>query len=619
MNDNLRPGHVPASQRPRVNFAPRQPIPIPWPTLLATLLLLAMTASAANALEPDDILLLTNKNVPQGRRLAEYYAEKRGVPPKHILELDLPATDDIPFDTYEQQVVGGTRQFLRDAGLEHKITCIVTFWGVPLRIAGRVNSPEDLAELEAIGNELQLLAASVEPWVAELENHVKAHDLSFTSAAGNDMDALKIRSDTAWAAAIAISQGMTNPSQREAFDTSMRPLTARLLGKIPQLERQLAETHELPEPPHGVSAMPPGHATSPASAPAIATREALAAESTPLEQVARHRLAAARLQDQRYNRDARRELRDLIRQDMGPFQLARLLKTQADYFQTVDTAAAFDNELALLWWDYPRSKWFPNPLNFKAKVPMVAPAIMTMRLDGPQSGTARDIILASLKAEIAGLKGQVCLDSRGIPPLDKHGKTDPYGAYDQSIRNLEKLLNDHTLMSVTFDDRPELLPAQSARDVAIYLGWYSPNLYVPSCAFSSGAIAMHIASFTMASLHRQGQGLWCRDLLNDGAAATFGPVAEPYLLAFPPADEFVPLLLTGKLTLAEVYWKTTPATSWMMAMIGDPLYMPYKNNPQLKIADLPLALQHIFQRREDGTGPSTATAPSAKHDGNRIH
>jgi hypothetical protein len=70
--------------------------------------------------------------------------------------------------------------------------------------------------------------------------------------------------------------------------------------------------------------------------------------------------------------------------------------------------------------------------------------------------------------------------------------------------------------------------------------------------------------------------------LNDGIASTLGAVAEPYLSSMPSPDEFFPLLLTGKLTLAEVYWKTTPMTSWMVSFIGDPLYVPFKVNPQLK-------------------------------------
>jgi hypothetical protein len=70
-----------------------------------------------------------------------------------------------------------------------------------------------------------------------------------------------------------------------------------------------------------------------------------------------------------------------------------------------------------------------------------------------------------------------------------------------------------------------------------------------------------------------------------------GPVAEPYLHSFPLQEEFFPLLMTGKLPLAEVYWTTTPLTSWMQTCIGDPLYTPFARNPALKVDDLPPLLR----------------------------
>jgi hypothetical protein len=83
-------------------------------------------------------------------------------------------------------------------------------------------------------------------------------------------------------------------------------------------------------------------------------------------------------------------------------------------------------------------------------------------------------------------------------------------------------------------------------------------------------------------------------------------VAEPYLQSFPKADEFFPLLLTGKPTLAEVYWLSTPMVSWMNACIGDPLYRPYKVNPPLDAKDLPENLRAVFVRAQRATtGPAT--------------
>jgi hypothetical protein len=86
-----------------------------------------------------------------------------------------------------------------------------------------------------------------------------------------------------------------------------------------------------------------------------------------------------------------------------------------------------------------------------------------------------------------------------------------------------------------------------------------------------------------------------------------GPVAEPYLHSFPPADEFFPLLLTGKLTLAEVYWKSNPMTSWMNTCIGDPLYKPYAVKPVLTVEDLPAQLQKAVDPQ--AASPAATTLP----------
>jgi len=96
-------------------------------------------------------------------------------------------------------------------------------------------------------------------------------------------------------------------------------------------------------------------------------------------------------------------------------------------------------------------------------------------------------------------------------------------------------------------------------------------------------------------MHAESQDLR-RLLENPGFTAedrgrALGAVAEPYLHAFPRPDDFIPLLLTGKLTLAEVYWRTTPLTSWKISMVGDPLYTPFKNAPALRVEDLPEALR----------------------------
>jgi hypothetical protein len=112
--------------------------------------------------------------------------------------------------------------------------------------------------------------------------------------------------------------------------------------------------------------------------------------------------------------------------------------------------------------------------------------------------------------------------------------------------------------------------------------------------FVPGAVGYHIASYELTSLRDPTNTGWGRGLIGDGVVATVGPVSEPLLHAFPAPDDFFPLLLTGKLTLAEVYWRTCPLTSWKMCALGDPLYTPFKRDPALRIDDLPERLRVIF-------------------------
>ena len=37
----------------------------------------------------------------------------------------------------------------------------------------------------------------------------------------------------------------------------------------------------------------------------------------------------------------------------------------------------------------------------------------------------------------------------------------------------------------------------------------------------------------------------------------------------------------------ETYYRTNPFNSWVMVLVGDPLYNPFKNRPMLRENDLP--------------------------------
>ncbi|HEX4794629.1 MAG TPA: hypothetical protein VH370_12590, partial [Humisphaera sp.] len=171
---------------------------------LALLLLLGLFSSPALALEPDQIALLVNKNVPEGRKLAEFYAQQRHIPDGRIIEVDLPAPDPASFPElitpamYDARVVPVVRDFLTKGGFDRKVICVVSFWGMPLRILPR-EIPE-LAKAERTALEAQLkdeLTPKLQRDVSAMEALARELNPKFQAGAGNEVPQLSARLSTA--------------------------------------------------------------------------------------------------------------------------------------------------------------------------------------------------------------------------------------------------------------------------------------------------------------------------------------------------------------------------------------------------------------------------------------
>lgn len=542
--------------------------------LTLVILLTAMLAASASALTPEQIALVVNKNIPASMKLAEYYAQVRHVPDGRIIALDLPSSEEISFDRYEREIVPTVRQFLRDNGLEKQVTCLVTFFGIPIRVAGRSNTPEEKKELADLQAQYGKLPGEIDASVAQLEQIAREIDPAVQLHAGRDLDSLVRRMD--------IAMQVISRSGSKLADRARR---REILGQVVDPLEVLSGRPTVIERLHSGGMIAASRPITP----------------TEVDENRRNLQAAqdvvADLTDKRFDAVSRGTLRNTVRDNFGLMAYARLLRTQIDYLTPGPaTVAAFDSELALLWWKaYPRQQMQVNPLFYGVRIPHAPPMLMVMRLDGPQEGTARDIIVSSLKAEAEGLQGQVVIDAGGAARIDAAKKKPAYWQFEDFLADWAAIARDQAKMPVVFDQKTEVLPPGSVKNVALYVGWYSLRHYVASCQLNPGAVGYHVASLEMLSLRNPNENGWVHGLLEDGIAATVGAVAEPYLNAFPRPDDFFPLLLTGKLPLAEVYWRTNPMASWMICAIGDPLYTPYKVNPQLKVEDLPERLRAILE------------------------
>jgi hypothetical protein len=171
-------------------------------------------------------------------------------------------------------------------------------------------------------------------------------------------------------------------------------------------------------------------------------------------------------------------------------------------------------------------------------------------------------------------------------------------------------LKAHTQLEVVLDNQPALFQPGDCSDAAVYCGWYSLAKYVDAFDWNPGAVGYHIASAEARTLRKPGATVWCSAMLEDGVAATLGPVAEPYLAAFPLPDDFFPLLLTGKYTLVETYYRTNPFNAWAMILIGDPLYRPFARNPALSEDALPERLRGAHSQPAVPAPPAVPEMPA---------
>src|SRR5689334_20375725 len=135
--------------------------------------------AALATLQADELLLIVNKNIPASVKSAEFYSKARLVPDGRILALSLPASEEIPFDKYEQEFVPAVREYLRSNHLDKKVRCIVTFFGVPFRIAGRPRSPADQEELAQVRHDFDACMSKTTTAVLECEALAKELDPMF--------------------------------------------------------------------------------------------------------------------------------------------------------------------------------------------------------------------------------------------------------------------------------------------------------------------------------------------------------------------------------------------------------------------------------------------------------
>ncbi len=543
---------------------------------LVFILAACVVVPAARAeLSPQEVAIVAMAASPESRKIAEYYATIRGVPPEQILFLEGEPSREISRIDWETKTRPAIRQWLRDKKLNDKIRCFVTCWDVPLQVGRRnSNAPEIVERLAALIHTRTVAVGTLGALVARLDAIGKPEGVALK---GPDWKPEVPRKEVT-----------------EAIETAFREAQKRLaaIANTADKKKEMA----LLERAFGAAVGINGMLRSIAQSGKAETLEGPAARRL---DILRGQLVGltegfqsmSRLPD---NVARDRQLANLIQKTGGLLGVIEWVDNEQELLRKNETNSSFDSELAMLRSpDYLLFRWQPNLLHYRFD-PLpnsMRDVIMVSRLEAPTLAETRRLIDEAVRIEREGLTGKVYLDARGI--TYQAGKDQPgsYGQYDASLRDLAARLKADTQLEVILQNEPALFQPGDCPETAIYCGWYSLAKYVDAFDWKPGAVAYHIASAEARTIREPGATVWCSAMLEDGVAATLGPVFEPYLAAFPLPDDFFPLLMTGKYTLVETYYRTNPFNSWAMVLIGDPLYNPFEKNPPLSEASLPERLR----------------------------
>jgi uncharacterized protein (TIGR03790 family) len=123
-------------------------------TIFFLVLIFSLIRMPAQALEPDEILVVANTNAAKSKGLARYYMKKRQIPNKNLVLLFMTDKETCSREEYEKKAIPPIRRFLDE---NTGIRAIVTVFGVPLRISGPEKNQVEASKVSELAAKKRVL------------------------------------------------------------------------------------------------------------------------------------------------------------------------------------------------------------------------------------------------------------------------------------------------------------------------------------------------------------------------------------------------------------------------------------------------------------------------------
>jgi uncharacterized protein (TIGR03790 family) len=99
-------------------------------------LLAGGTLAPARAQTAENVAVVVNESSADSKRLGEYYAQKRGLPPDHVIRIQVPLGEVVDRTAFVEAIERPIASAISRARLQDRILYLVLTKGVPLRIVG---------------------------------------------------------------------------------------------------------------------------------------------------------------------------------------------------------------------------------------------------------------------------------------------------------------------------------------------------------------------------------------------------------------------------------------------------------------------------------------------------
>lgn len=131
-----------------------------WEILLFLIGILAFLYPfpAAAVLDPREIRVIANRNAWGSLELAEYYMEKRDIPKENIVKLWITDKEWCTREEFENEAVLPVRKHLNEKDPLGLSRCLVTVYGIPLKVSPPALNTEEKKALEALKREQSRLS-----------------------------------------------------------------------------------------------------------------------------------------------------------------------------------------------------------------------------------------------------------------------------------------------------------------------------------------------------------------------------------------------------------------------------------------------------------------------------